>query len=176
MTNGLVIVHTGDGKGKTSAALGIAIRAAGHKMFVSVIQFVKSLSDTGEATAAERLKPEIEFITMGKGFVLGAQGSVPFPEHRKAAQNALALARQRSQSGFWDVLVLDEVNNAVKLGLIEVEDLMELIKGKSKKLHLVLTGRDAHREIIEAADLVTEMKTVKHPYDRGLPAVKGIDY
>lgn len=176
MTNGLVIVYTGDGKGKTSAALGIAIRAAGHKMFVSVIQFVKSLSDTGEATAAERLKPEIEFITMGKGFVMGAQGSVPFPEHRKAAQNALALARQRSQSGFWDVLVLDEVNNAVKLGLIEVEDLMELIKGKSKKLHLVLTGRDAHREIIEAADLVTEMKTVKHPYDKGLPAVKGIDY
>lgn len=176
MQNGLVIVYTGDGKGKTSAALGTALRAAGHKMFVSVIQFVKSLSDTGEAMAAERLKPEIEFITMGKGFVMGDQGSVPFPEHRKAAQDALALARQRARSGFWDVLVLDEVNNAVKLGLIEVEDVMELIKGKSQKLHLVLTGRDAHRDIIEAADLVTEMKTVKHPYDKGLPAVKGIDY
>ena len=131
MNNGLVIVYTGEGKGKTSAALGIAMRAAGHKMFTSVVQFIKNLSDTGEAMAAERLKPEIEFLTMGKGFVMGAQGSIPFPEHRKAAQDALALAGQRARSGFWDVLVLDEVNNAVKLGLIDVKDVMELIRSAS---------------------------------------------
>ena len=176
MNNGLVIVFTGDGKGKTSAALGIAMRAAGHKMYVSVVQFIKDIADTGEALSAERLKPEIEFITMGRGFVIGKPGSASFPEHKKAAQDTLSLARQRARSGYWDVLILDEINNAVSLGLVDVADVLDLVRNRSPKLNIILTGRDAHPDIIEAADLVTEMKAVRHPFEKGIPAKQGIDF
>jgi cob(I)alamin adenosyltransferase len=97
-------------------------------------------------------------------------------EHRRAAQEALKLARQRMLSGSWDVLILDEINTAASLGLIDVKDVVRLIQEKPPKLHLLLTGRDAHPEIIEAADLVTEMRKIKHPYDRGVSACQGIDY
>lgn len=176
MNNGLVMVFTGDGKGKTSAALGIAMRAAGHKMYVSVVQFIKDIADTGESLSAERLKPEIEFITMGRGFVTGTPGSASFTEHRKAAQDAFSLALQRSRSGFWDVLILDEINNAVSLGLVDAADVLDLVMNRSPKLNIILTGRDAHPDIIEAADLVTEMKAIKHPFEKGIPAKKGIDF
>ena len=173
---GLVIVFTGDGKGKTSAALGMALRAAGHGMRISMVQFIKNRSDTGEAMAADLLKPAFELVTMGKGFITGMQGAPAFPEHLQAAQHALDLARQRSTSGYWDVLVLDEINNAITLGLVDIGDVLSLIRCRSPKLHIVLTGRDAHRDLIAVADMVTEMRNLKHPYEHGIPAIKGIDF
>ncbi len=176
MNRGLVIVFTGNGKGKTSAALGIALRAAGHKMYVSMVQFIKSPSDRGEEMASERLAPYLEFISQGLGFVRGPKCKAPFSEHQSAAEEALHAARQRMLSGAWDVLILDEINNAVKLGLINIGSVLDLVKNKPVKLHLILTGRDAHPELIAAADLVTEMTAVKHPYENGVAAQKGIDF
>lgn len=174
--NGLVVVFTGDGKGKTSAALGIALRASGHKMYVSLVQFIKGASATGEARAAERLLPEFEFISLGKGFVNCCGSKTPVAEHRKAAAQALETARQRMRSGGWDILILDEINTAVTLGLLEIEDVLRLVRDKPPKLHIVLTGRNAHPDLIAIADMVTEMRSVKHPYEKGLSARKGIDF
>jgi len=173
---GLVIVFTGDGKGKSSAALGITLRAFGHKMYVSFVQFVKSQSDTGESRAAERLAPDVEFVSLGKGFVNCCGNTAPLDEHKKAASEALTAARQRIYSASWDIVVLDEINIAVKLGLVDIKDVMDLVRSKPPELHLILTGRDAHPDLIAAADMVTEMRDLKHPYTRGLPAQRGIDY
>ncbi len=173
---GLVIVFTGDGKGKTSAALGIALRAAGHNMYVSIVQFVKSQSSIGEVRAAERLMPEIEIVSLGKGFVNCCGDRMPLDEHRRAAREALKLAHQRMHSGSWDILILDEINTAASLGLIDIHEAISLIQEKPGKLHLLLTGRNAHPDVIAAADLVTEMRNIKHPFDRGISARQGIDY
>jgi cob(I)alamin adenosyltransferase len=176
LNKGLVIVFTGDGKGKSSAALGMALRAFGHKMYVSVIQFIKGPSDTGESRAAERLAPEIEFISMGKGFVNCFGDDKPMDVHRRSAEEALLLAGQRIRSGSWDIVVLDEINVAVKLGLLDIGTVMELVRSKPPRLHLVLTGRDAHPDLIAAADMVTEMREIKHPYGAGVSAQKGVDF
>ena len=176
MQKGLVIVFTGDGKGKSSAALGITLRAFGHNMYVSIVQFIKSPSATGEARAAERLAPEIEFVSLGKGFVNCCGSIKPLDEHKKAANEALAAARQRIHAGSWDIVVLDEINNAVQLGLIDIRDVLDLVRSKPPKLHLILTGRGAHPDLVSAADMVTEMRDIKHPYNTGVAAQKGIDY
>lgn len=173
MVRGLVIVFTGHGKGKTSAALGIALRATGHKMFVSIVQFIKGDGATGEALASERLAPELEFVSLGKGFVDAVN---PHEDHRKAAEAALLQARQRMLSGSWDILVLDEINVAVSLGLIPLAEVMALVRDKPPKLHLILTGRDAHPELIAVADMATEMRCLKHPFDIGVPALRGVDF
>ena len=173
---GLVIVFTGDGKGKSSAALGITLRAFGHKMYVSIVQFIKSPSDTGEAMAAERLAPEIEFVSLGKGFVNCCGSTTPLDEHKKAAHDALTVARERIHAGSWDIVVLDEINIAVQLGLIDIRDVLDLVRSKPPELHLILTGRDAHPDLVSAADLVTEMRDIKHPFNSGVTAQKGIDY
>jgi len=174
LSKGLVMVFTGDGKGKTSAALGIALRAFGHKMSVSVIQFIKSFSATGESLAAERLG--MEFVSRGKGFVTGSGSDLPLPEHRSAAEEALTEARQRMISGPLDILILDEINNAVHLGLIDIKAVLDLVKNKPQTLHLILTGRNAHSDLIAVADVVTDMHALKHPFDSGVRAQKGIDY
>ncbi len=174
--HGLVIVFTGDGKGKTSAALGVAMRAVGHRMYVSVVQFLKSPMATGEARVAERLAPELEFVSLGRGFVNCCGSTTPLAEHRKAAGEAMTLARQRMLSGAWDVLILDEINTAVALGLVDIADVLALVKEKPTKLNIILTGRNVHRDLIDIADMVTEMRSLKHPYDNGLPARKGIDF
>lgn len=172
----MVIVFTGEGKGKTSAAMGLALRSAGHDMYVSVIQFIKSPQMAGEARAAERLAPKIEFLSTGKGFVNTPSNPVPFADHRKAARDALVLARKQIAAGSWDVIILDEITVALRHGLLDIDDVVELIRNKPPKLHLVLTGRDAPDDLIALADLVTEMKAVKHPYDSGVQAQRGIDY
>jgi cob(I)alamin adenosyltransferase len=174
--NGLIIVFTGDGKGKTSAALGIALRAAGHKMYVSLVQFIKGSVLTGESRAAERLAPELELLSLGRGFVNCCGSTTPLEEHRQAAREALEAARQRMQSGGWDILILDEINTAVSLGLLSVQEVLELLRCKPPKLHIVLTGRDARPEVVEIADMVTEMRCLKHPYEKGRSAGKGIDF
>jgi cob(I)alamin adenosyltransferase len=173
---GLIVVFTGDGKGKTSAALGTALRATGHKLYVSLVQFVKGPSGSGEAKAAERLAPEFEFVSLGRGFVNCCGSTTPLEEHRRAAAEALEAARQRLHSGAWDMIILDEINTAVSLGLLDTQQVIDLVRSKPPRVHLVLTGRDAKPEVVELADTVTEMRSVKHPYDQGKPARKGIDF
>lgn len=175
--HGLVIVHTGDGKGKTTAALGLALRAWGDGLRVLVLQFIKSGGDYGERKGFAALAAadgRMEMRSCGRGFTM--RGHVPPEEHRRAAKEALADARAAIVSGRYDLIVLDEINYAVKFGLLRVEDVIDLLKARTAALHLVLTGRDAAPEIIARADLVTEMRLVKHPYQAGIKAQRGIEF
>lgn len=174
-TTGLVIVHTGNGKGKTTAALGMGLRAWGQGLRVLVVQFIKGGWKYGELIAAEKLGPNFVIRQMGEGFVKDSQGDAKLA-HRLAAQEALQAAKAALLSGAWDMIILDEINYAVKYELISAGDALQLLESKPAKLHLILTGRDAHELIIEQADLVTEMKEIKHPYQKGIKAQKGIEF
>lgn len=175
---GLVIVFTGEGKGKTTAAMGMALRAVGHKLSVLVIQFIKGTGHYGELEAAKGLTPYLEVVRSGLGFTVGPwrKRSVSQEEHKRAADEALALARERMLSGKVDMLILDEILGAIGAGLVTPEVVLALIAEKPPDLHLVLTGRGAPQEIIEAADLVTEMREVKHPYRQGIIAQRGVEF
>jgi cob(I)alamin adenosyltransferase len=173
---GLVIVYTGKGKGKTTAALGIVLRSVGHGYKVGMIQFIKGEWYYGELSSSKRLEPEFEMIAAGKGFVGIIDDDHSIEVHQKAAQEAVALARDRLSSGIYDIIILDEINYAMKLNLISVQDVLDIIRKKPKKTSLVLTGNYAPDEVIAIADLVTEMREVKHPYQSGIKAKKGIDY
>lgn len=173
-SKGLIIVFTGEGKGKTTAALGIALRAAGYDMRTCIIQFIKGDTDSGEIEAIRRL-PGVEFHRMGKGFVFKGRGP-EFDSHRRSARAGLRLAEERMMSKGFDILILDEINNAVRLGLIERDQLLGLIDRKPPALHLILTGRDADDAVIEKADTATEMRPIKHAYDQGVGPQRGIDY
>lgn len=170
---GLVMVLTGDGKGKTTSAFGQALRAVGRGMRVAVVQFIKGRHDCGEVLAAARLAPDLEVHVCGAGFVLDPNH--PREEDRRGAQEALDLARRLMQDPALDMLILDEINVAADLGLVDATTLLNLIDGKPPQLHLVLTGRRASAQVIERADLVTEMRNVKHPFDRGVRAQPGIE-
>ncbi len=178
---GLIIVYTGDGKGKTSAALGAALRALGHGWRVLVIQFFKGDWPVvyGELELAKRLYPQFEVLQLGRGFVKIMGDKKPFAEHVEAAQAALNLTRERLLSGTYDLVILDEVIYAMgylDFKLIELKDVLQLLKEKPPQTHVILTGRNAPAELVEAADLVTEMKEIKHPMKRGIPAQQGIDF
>jgi cob(I)alamin adenosyltransferase len=173
---GLLVVYTGKGKGKTTAALGIVLRSVGHGYKVGMIQFIKGEWYYGELSSSKRLEPEFEMIVAGKGFVGIIDDDHPIEDHQRAAQEAVALANERLSSGLYDVMILDEINYAIKLNLISVQNVLDIIKKKPKKTTLVLTGNYAPAEIIAVADLVTEMKEIKHPYQLGFKAKKGIDY
>lgn len=173
---GLVIVYTGNGKGKTTAALGIVLRAVGHGLKVGMIQFIKGEWYYGELTSSRRLEPEFEMIAAGKGFVGIIDDDHPIEDHLTAAKQALALAKEKITSGTYDVMVLDEVNYAAKLKLISEQDILEVIAAKPEKTTLVLTGNYMPESVMIAADLVTEMKEIKHPYQKGIKAKKGIDF
>jgi len=172
---GLVIVYTGGGKGKTSAALGLVLRAVGYNHKVCMVQFVKGSWHYGELDSAKRLAPEFELITAGKGFVGILDDKSPREEHVKAANDTLAISKEKIMSGKFDVVILDEINYAVQLELLKIDDVIDLIKSKPSDLDLVLTGNHAAKEVIEIADLVTEMKEIKHPSKSGIKAKKGID-
>ena len=174
--DGLVIVYTGKGKGKTTAALGMALRAVGHDRRICMIQFIKGSWHYGEMTSSKLLEPQFELIAVGKGFVGILDDKSPREEHVKIAREAVQISREKIQSKKYDIIILDEINYAVNLGLVEVNDVLDLIKIKPSTLHLVLTGNYARDEIINVADLVTEMKEVKHPFQVGIKAKKGIDY
>ena len=161
-------VYTGDGKGKTTAALGLALRAVGHGMRARVIQFMKADARTGELASARELEG-LEIIQSGAGFVAGE----PCEEDRLAAKEAMRLARE--SVGRFDLLVLDEVNCAARKGLVDVEELVELAESAGVT-ELVFTGRGADARLVERADYVTEMRKVKHPHDRGVGARKGVEY
>ncbi len=173
---GLVIVYTGSGKGKTTAALGMALRALGHGFKVAMIQFIKGSWYYGELKSSSKLEPDFELVAAGKGFVGIIDDNKPIEDHVNAAREALQISKEKITSGNYDIIILDEINYAVNLKLISVDDVLELIKLKPKKTTLVLTGNHASEKVIESADLVTEMKEIKHPYRQGRKAKRGIDF
>jgi len=173
---GLIVVITGHGKGKTTSALGIALRAAGYNMKVCIIEFLKGDMYSGEIDGIKRLSPNVEIHLTGKGFCGIMDDRYPFEEHRANARHALKLAKEKMFSGNYDILILDEINNALKLKLVDLPQVLELIENKPPLMHLILTGRDAHPDVIEKAHIVTEMKEIKHSYRQGIEPQKGIDY
>ena len=173
---GLILVMTGEGKGKSTAALGIALRAAGYDMKVCIIEFMKGNMHSGEIDGIKKLAPHVELHITGKGFYRATDDPEQFREHRAKAQDAIALAKEKMLSGTYDILILDEINNAVALKLVDLHQVLELIENKPPLMHLLLTGRDAHPEIVKRAHTVTEMKDIKHAYQQGIDPQKGIDY
>ncbi|WP_240620263.1 cob(I)yrinic acid a,c-diamide adenosyltransferase [Peribacillus acanthi] len=180
MTNkgqGLVLVYTGDGKGKTTAAIGVAIRAKGQGKRVCFIQFIKAPGRSyGEKVIFDGLG--IENYQTGVGFTWTKTPE----EHREALKAGWALAKEKIMSGNYDLVILDELNNALAIesfpvnDVIPIEDILTTIDGRPKGMHLVITGRSANEKVMEMADLITEMKPLKHYYDKGIPAVEGIEF
>ena len=175
-SRGFFIVYTGDGKGKTTAALGLAFRAVGRGWRVLMIQFGKGSWHYSELDTAQRLAPDFEIVPMGKGFYKILDDQYSEAEHRTAAEQALAFARAQMLAGQYDMLILDEINGSLGAGLLSLPEVLALIDDKPDDLTLVFTGRNAAPEVIERADLVTEMREIKHPYQKGIIAQKGIDY
>jgi cob(I)alamin adenosyltransferase len=173
----VLYIFTGNGKGKTTAALGQAVRAVGEGKRVLMIQFIKGPWKSGEDAFAKGLEPHFKLVKMGKGFVGIMGDTLPREEHVKAAEEALEYAQKEVESKNWDIVILDEVNNAVHLDLLSKEAALALIDSAKDKIeHLILTGRDAPPEFINKADLVTEMRDIKHPYNKGVKGRRGIEY
>jgi len=172
LAKGLVQVYTGKGKGKTTAALGLALRAVGRGLRVCMIQFVKG-EPCGEHLAAERLAPYLTIVQTGHKGWLGRQK--PGPEVAACARMGFEMAQKVVTGEEYDLVILDEINTAVSYDLVSVEELLLLMKEKDEHVELVLTGRNAAPEIMEAADLVTEMREVKHYFKAGVPARIGIE-
>lgn len=170
---GLIQVLTGNGKGKTTAALGAILRAAGHGLRIFVVFFMKGKYPYGEFSSLTKL-PNIEAASFGLRCLIDPDNINP--EEIKQAELALKMARQAMLSGKYDMVVLDEINVAAYFKLIRPEDILQLIEEKPPGVELILTGRYAETTVIERADLVTEMVKIKHPYDRGIKARKGIEY
>ena len=176
MSGGLTIVYTGKGKGKTTAALGLALRATGYDKKICMIQFIKGSWHYGEMDSTKKLEPGFEMVAVGKGFVGIIDDKSPKEDHEKVAKEAIKISNEKIHSGKYDIVILDEINYAVNLNLISVDDVLNLIKTKPQDIDLILTGNYAKDEVIEIADLVTEMKEIKHPFQKGIKAKKGIDF
>jgi cob(I)alamin adenosyltransferase len=173
MKKGLIQVYTGDGKGKTTAALGLALRAVGHGMNVLMIQFMKGKSAIGEYKAAQKLAPCLTILPMGRETFVSKDN--PDPKDIQIAREGFLLAQDAIQNKQYDVVILDEINVAVEYGLISFSDLLHLLNSKPEEVEIVLTGRNARPELLERADLVTEMVKRKHYFDEGVPARKGME-
>jgi cob(I)alamin adenosyltransferase len=176
---GITLVFTGNGKGKTSAAMGLALRAAGNGMPVRVIQFIKGSWKTGERTAFVESIPQVEIAAEGRGFTIDRlrDPKVSMEEHVEAGHNAWESAVEAVRGGRYKMVVLDEVLGSITAGLVSEEAVVELIRSKPRELHLVLTGRGAPQAVVDAADCVTEMREVKHHYrGAGIPAQRGIEF
>jgi cob(I)alamin adenosyltransferase len=173
LSPGLVQVYTGNGKGKTTASLGLALRAVGHGFRVCILQFMKGSTVYGELESARRLAPELTIEQVGRDTFVSR--SHPDPEDLEMARKGFEKARDAVFSGDFDLVILDEINCAVDFGLVPLADLKDLIRFKPAHTELVLTGRGAHPEIVELADLVTEMREVKHYFNSGQHARKGIE-
>jgi len=173
LEQGLVQVYTGDCKGKTTAALGLALRAVGRELMVCMVQFMKGGGPYGEHLAAARLAPYLTIIPTGRAGWVDRDN--PDPEDVRLAREALELARQAASGGDYDLVILDEVNGAVAFGLLAVDDLLGLIAARHPRVELVLTGRNADPRVIETADLVTEMREIKHYYRAGVASRIGIE-
>jgi cob(I)alamin adenosyltransferase len=172
---GYIVVLTGDGKGKTTSALGMAMRAIGQGMKVAVLQFLKGSWKYGELETAERLAPDLVIRPLGEGFV-HVNPCDPDPKDVKCAERAWEVCKEALFAGDYGMVILDELNTAVSYGLLSVDEVVAALRQRPPRVHVVLTGRDAHPKLVELADLVTEMVEVKHPYRNGLKARKGIEY
>ena len=172
---GLVILYTGEGKGKTTAALGLVLRAVGYKKKCLIVQFGKAWF-TGELVGIKKLSPLVKIIQGGKGFLDILGSKVSKEEHKKAAKEAYNILYKEVMSGKWDIVVADEIVGAVSSGVLGLNQAVKLIKNKPKALDLILTGHYAAKKLIQMADLVTEMQEVKHPYKIGILAKRGIDF
>jgi cob(I)alamin adenosyltransferase len=171
--HGLIIVNTGNGKGKTTAALGLAFRAMGSGMNVFMVQYIKGKWKTGEKKMADRLFPQIEIRPMGDGFTWNTKN----PEQDTATTRAIwEVSKEAIASGRYDVVILDEINVVMKLGYLDPKEVVEFLKARNPRQHVVLTGRGAPAEIIEAADVVSEIVPIKHPYKQGVEAQLGIEF
>jgi len=174
-SKGLVILYTGEGKGKTTAALGLALRASGYDKKVLIIQFGKN-SFSGELEGIKKLDPLVKIIQGGKGFVGIREDKIPLKDHQQKAQETYEYIYKEVISGKWNIIVADEIVGAVASKLLSLSQVLKLIEDKPESLDLVLTGHHACPELIEASDLVTEMKAIKHPFEKGVLAKVGIDY
>lgn len=170
---GLVQVYTGNGKGKTTAALGVALRAAGHRLKVLMVQFLKGGIAYGELSAAKKLAPYLKIVPAGRECFVDKRN--PDPADIRCARKGWILAERAVFGGEYAVVILDEIHVAVKYGLVPLEALAGLIKNKPAGVELILTGRYAHPEVVRLADLVTEMKEKKHYYRKGVESRVGID-
>ena len=175
---GLVLVFTGNGKGKTTAAMGLALRAAGNKMRVRIVQFIKGQWKSGERAALESLAPYVELSLMGRGFTVDRlrDPRIPMDDHAAAARAAWDEAVRLVREDQFDLVILDEILGTLKAGFVSLDELLALVRDKPPEQHLVLTGRGAPPELIEVADLVTEMRPVKHPLQQGIKAQRGIEF
>lgn len=171
---GLIIVHTGEGKGKSTAAYGLALRAAGNKMKVFILQFMKGQWKTGERKAVDSLSPWVEVVALGDGFTWDTNN----PEQdRRTAAKAWDTVKPKLLSGEYQMVILDEINYILDYGFLDEKEVLETLRNKPSTVHVVCTGRNASKDLIELADLVTEMKCVKHPFaEQGIPAQKGIEF
>ena len=175
---GLLIVHTGKGKGKSTAAFGLVVRAVGNGMKVGVVQYVKGKWQTGERGVLEKFPERVEIRTMGEGFTWETQDRARDIE---AARNAWEVSKQmieasRGDDPKFDMVLLDELNIVLRYGYLDLREVVEFLSGKPEMLHVIVTGRNAKPELVEAADLVTEMTMVKHPFRAGVKAQKGIEF
>jgi cob(I)alamin adenosyltransferase len=173
MEKGLIQVYTGNGKGKTTAALGLALRAVGHGMKVLVLQFMKGNVQYGELESTKKLSPHLTLKQVGRETFISKRN--PDLKDLQLAQEGFAIAKKAIQDKEYDIVILDEINLAINYGLIPLDDLLRLIDSKPDTVELILTGRNVNREILERADLITEMVDRKHYYDKGVPARKGIE-
>jgi cob(I)alamin adenosyltransferase len=173
LAQGLIQVYTGNGKGKTTAALGLAFRAVGREMTVCMIQFIKGGSPCGEHLAALKLAPYLNIIRTGREGRVNREN--PTDEDLRLAHEALTMAGEALNGGKYNIVILDEINGAIACGLITVDEVISIMDSKPPDVELVLTGRYAHERIIAAADLVTEMREVKHYFKDGVPARLGIE-
>ena len=174
---GLVVVNTGHGKGKTTASMGLALRAAGNRLRVLIVQFIKGQWKSGEREALQHI-PGVDVHVMGRGFTIDRlrDPRISDEEHHQAATQAFQYARDQMLSGAYQMVILDEIIGSIKADLVTLDEVLQLIRDKPPALHLVLTGRDAPPALIEAADLVTEMREIKHPYQQGITAQRGIEF
>ncbi len=171
---GLVLVHTGEGKGKSTSAFGLALRAVGQGLRVFLIQFIKGTWKTGEAAAARRLAPELEIrVGLGDGFTWITQNP---DQDRLTSREIWKIAREAVFSKKYNMVIMDEINVAMSLGHLDPEEVIAALRERDPALHVVLTGRGAPQALIDYADLVSEVRSIKHPYDRGIKAQMGIEF
>ncbi|MEK7555625.1 MAG: cob(I)yrinic acid a,c-diamide adenosyltransferase [Patescibacteria group bacterium] len=178
----MIIIFTGNGKGKTTAALGQAIRAIGQGKRVLIIQFIKAIK-SGEHKFFQKFqmqsaswRTKFQIIRAGKGFVGILGDKLAFSVHKKAAEKALVLVKKVIESKKWDLIILDEINVAINLKLIKADDVLKILKNLPNKIDIILTGRGVPKSFIKIADLVTEMKEIKHPFNKGKSASKGVEF
>lgn len=172
---GLILINTGPGKGKTTAALGTALRAVGNGMRVLMLQFLKGSWHYGELDAVKAFGDNFVLRQMGRGFVK-VGGAETDPEDIRLVHAAWDEARQAILSGEWDMVILDEINYAISYGMLAPEVVAETLRQRPEMVHVILTGRNAHPLLVELADTVTEMREVKHAYQKGILAQRGIEY